>query len=224
MKKSTAITGLLAITFVAFSVGIASAQQQSANTSAEIQAGGLGTGINSMVRSILNDGAARPPMPAAQPSAQSMMMSAEAVLDMPVEAEARSMKAETMNASFAMEATVQTEDDVRELIRSLLENDSNLQAIEASDSHVRLTYRVKGSVLKFIKVTMPVTGEAYVSGDTTVLYPWYATRAGVKSDIRTRFDSRLSPHIESGSLSAANRIQLISEMHTFFTEEFASNN
>lgn len=224
MKKSTAITGLLAITFVAFSVGIASAQQQSANTSAEIQAGGLGTGINSMVRSILNDGAAQPPMPAAQPSAQSMMMSAEAVLDMPVEAEARSMKAETMNASFAMEATVQTEDDVRELIRSLLKNDANLQSIDASDSHVRVTYRAKGVLFRLIKVTIPVTAEAYASGETSVSYPWYATHAGVKSDIRTRFDERFAPQIESQTLSPANRIQLMSDMHAFFTEEFASNN
>ena len=133
------------------------------------------------------------------------------------------MKADaTSNAMFSLQAAEQTDDDVRQLVRSLLENDTHVHAIDSSDSHVRVTYKTKGKVLRFLKVTIPVTGEAYVSGDTAVTYPWYASMAGVRTDIKTRFDARIASQIESESLSPSNRIQLISEMHAFFTEEFAS--
>ncbi len=222
MKKGSAITGFLTIAFVAFSIVTVSAQQMESTTNTDVRAGGLGTGLNSMVRSILNEEATAPQSPTALPAAQTMMMKVDAAADASVASYERSMDARAMNTSFSMEAVVHTDEDVRELIRSLLKNNANMQSIDASDTHVRITYRTKGSVLRFLRVTMPVTAEAYVSGRTTVSYPWYATRAGVKSDIRTRFDARISPQIETGSITASNRIQLINEMHAFFSDEFAT--
>lgn len=222
MKKSTAITGFLAITLVALSVATVSALELGATTETDVRSGGLGTGLNSMVRSILNESSETLPPQAPQPAAQTMMMSAEATADTSFVPNVQTMKASPMNAAFSMETAAQTDDDVRELIRSLLKNNSNVQSIDASDSHVRLTFRTKASKLRFLKVTMSITGEAYASGGTTVTYPWYATRAGVKSDIRIRFDEQIAPLIAGESLTPENRIALISTMHAFFTEEFAS--
>ncbi len=221
MKKGTAITALIMVTLIAASGGAASAQQLSASTSAETSIGGLGTGLNSMVRSILNDEPKASPAPAAQPAAQMMMIEADAQTRSGGDSNARNMNAGTANTAFTMQAAAQTEADVSEFIRSILKNDANVQSVDASDSHVRLTYRTNGTVFRFLKVTIPVTGEVYVSGKTTVTYPWYATMAGLKSDIRTRFTERLE-FTASESIPPETQIQLISTMHAFFNEEFAS--
>ena len=225
MKNKAAITGLIAVTLVALSAASVSAQadvRANTSTSAEVRVGGLGTGLNHMVRTILGDDSSASLLPAAEPAAQTMMMSVEDAADTVAIPSGRAMKAESSDMMFSLQASAQTEEDVRILIRSLLQNDANLQSIDASDTHVRLTYRTHGTVLKFLRVTIPVTGEAYISGKTTVSYPWYAGMAGVKSDIRARFEERIAPQIGSEDMSADTQIQLIGEMHQFFTEEFAS--
>jgi hypothetical protein len=218
MNKNSVITGFIAVSLVVFSISTAAAQQLNASTSADVRAGGLGTGLNSMVRSILGEQSNAPVAPSPAPAA--LMMSAEAAADMSQPQE-RAMKASASNAMISLQAAAQTEEDVSALIRSLLQNNADLQSIDASDTHVRLTYRAHGTVLRFLKVSIPVTGEAYISGKTTVSYPWYAGMAGLNGDIRARFEERIAPLIQTETLSPETRIQLISEMHAFFTEEFS---
>lgn len=225
MKKQTVITGFLAITFAAISITSVSAQ-----TAADVNStagatvnsgGGLGTGLNSMVRNILGEDQQMKPV---APQA-ALMMEANTAADMSAPpAQARMMmKAESANATaFSMQAPRQTNEDVAVMIHTLLKNDGNLQSIDASDTRVRVIYMIRGMLFKFIPVTVPVTGEAYASGKTIVTYPWYASRVGIKSDIRSRFNARIAPQIENTSISPNNRVLLIGEIHTFFTEEFNS--
>ncbi len=223
MRKRTVIAGFFSIIFVAISVTSVSADSAvtaSATTSAAVHVGGLGTGLSHMVQSILGDKSS----PSAPVAAQSAYISNKVNPDFSV-VHARSMTnkaSTTIPTDSLVHGSIQTDIDVSEYIGHLLQNDGNLQAIEASDSHVRVTYLKRGIIFKLVQMSVPVIGEAYVSGKTTVTYPWYAGMAGIRSDIRSRFDARIAKEINTSSLTPENRIQLIHQMYSFFADEFSS--
>jgi hypothetical protein len=220
MKKETAISIFAAILLASLSIAGASAQT-AVDLNAQVNTGGgLGKGLNSMVRNILGE---EDEQQLIAPQA-SLMMESNASADMSAPAPAaRMLKADVSSATMAYSQVTapMTDDDVSQLISALLIQDDRLQSVDASDTHVRMTYRTEGTVLRFIRVQIPVTAEAYISGQTSLSYPWYVRVPGA-GDMRARLDARIGSLINTESITPDNRALLINEMYAFFQTEMKS--
>lgn len=229
MKKQTAITSIFLIT-LCIGAGTVFAQT-SVDTSASLEAetnsgGGLGKGINSMVRSILGETEESAALYSAPTPEPSLMMQMNAAADQSAEArmvpEAATM---SMKAGFAADTIIpMSKIELSDYIHDLLIQDSNVQSVDSSDTHVRLTYAVPSKVFRVVRVTMRVTVSATISGKTEVTYPWYAFAssaavAELKSDVR----ERVLPLIPSEPFTPDEQRVLIDELHLALAAKFGSS-
>ncbi len=223
MKKQTAITALLAISIVALSAVSASAQVQAA-LNAEMQTGGLGSGLNSMVRNILGEQEAAQ----ANSAAQTMMMTAPlpAALDMSAQSQPQATHARTMSlkaevAADTLMVAALTEDDLHAYIQSLMEGDVGLLSVDTAETHVRVTYAADAKVFGIVPVMAKITVGAYASGETRVTYPWYAfATKRLSNEFKRSVQERIEPLITSESFTLEQQQILIDEMYLILSSEF----
>lgn len=223
MKKSTVVAGILVLAIAGFSAMSASAQIQS-TTSAELNSGGgLGKGLNYMVRSILGD-TQESAASVVAPQATTMMMQVNTAADTTTAPpQARSLKAAPEAASLMM-ASALTEDGLHKHIQSLMRVDSNLQSVDTAETHVRLTYAFPVKAFGFVPVMARVTVGAYVSGRTEVSYPWYAfSTKTLSNEFKTRVKEHVVPLIPPQEFTLEAQQTLINEIHVVLAGEFGSS-
>ena len=226
MKKQTALTSLFlaALILGGGTVSAQTAAQATTSTQAQVNTGGgLGKGINSMVRGILGDDSsqAQSGAPAPEPS---LMMQMNATMDSHVRVapKAAAMSAKSVTDSDAARAMTDTE--LGAYVHALLLQDSNIQSIDSADSHVRITYAVPSTVLRFVRVTLRMTVEASASGATEVTYPWYAfgssrTISVLKADVA----ERVQPLIPKRAFTPIEQKMLIDAIHVSLASKLGSS-
>lgn len=225
MKKQTTVTSIFLATLL-LGAGTVFAQATVQNSvGIETSGGGLGKGINSMVRSILGEGegqAEKKSAPAPEPSLR-MQMNAVSDQAMPVSPPQASTM--MMKAEFSEQAvSPMTQAELNAYIRELLLQDSNIQSIDSSDTHVRITYTVPSKVFRVVKVTLRVTASAAVSGETSVTYPWYAFGAtAALNDLRADLKSNVEPGIPTESFTTDDQRTLIDALHVSLAAKLGSS-
>ncbi len=233
MKKQTVISIVL-LAALAAGTSVSAQTTVQADASADIESntgGGLGKGISHMVRNILGDDASTEAATFAAPAAPeaSLMMQAQSsgVVNAAPSPAPQAFKATFKSASFAAD-TVQlapmTKDDLRAYISGLLESDSNLQSVDTSESHVRVTYAVPAKIFRVVPVIMKVTAGAYASGGTDVSYPWYAFAAShASAAFKASLNTDVAPLIPSGDFSLEDQKTLIDTLHVTLAATFGSS-
>lgn len=220
MNKMSVIPVIAAVSLMTAGTVFAQATVQS-DTRAQLNTGGLGKGLNTMVRSILGDTESAQAKLASPPAEPSLMMQMNAAADVQSAGspQARSMSFEASNADAAVVAM--SDGELSAYVRELLLADSNLQSIDTSDTHVRVTYAVPSKVLRFVNVTLRITVSANAAKTTEVVYPWYA---GLASNVRTDFKRRAATEIDglipNHPFTPDEQRELIDRIHVMLAGEF----
>ncbi len=226
MKKQRATAVFLAMSIVALSAASASAQMN-ASAQGEVNAGGgLGSGLNYMVKNILGESAAQ----SAPVAPQTMMMQMNTAVDGAAEADmsappqARTMSFKAAAANETMMVVALTEEGLHEHIQELLRNDDSLQSVDTAETHVRLAYAVPARAFGFVPVMAKITVGAYASGETRVSYPWYAfATKKLSNSFKAKVQERVKPLITSESFTLEQQQMLIDEIHLVLAGEFQSS-
>ena len=227
MKKQTAFISILLVTLL---VGAGTVfAQTSAEESAEVSAasgGGLGKGINSMVRGILGESENDAARKSAQPSEPSAMMQMNAVSDQGTNLRIASPQSQTMSmkAAFVADTVIpMSDEELRAYIHDQMTQDSNIQSIDSSDTHVRITYTIPSKVFRVVKFTLRVTASATVSGETEVTYPWYAFAASsAVQELRVHLRENVEPLIPRANFTPDEQRMLIDELHVSLAAQFGA--
>ena len=224
MKKQTIYTVAL-ISGLVLTTGSAFAQVD-VSGNAGIEAGGLGKGLSNMVRGILGEQEASSGARFSAPAEPSVMMQMDAAADMnaqaPLAPQAMTMSLKAANAKETI--VPMSVDELAAYVHQLILSDSNIQSVDTSDSHVRVTYAVPSKVFRLMKVTLRVTVGAQASGQTEVTYPWYAfATARAASDLKTDMQERIVPLIPAHAFTPDEQRMLIDEIHLMLEARLGSS-
>ena len=227
MKKQTAVTIaiLVALLVGAGTVSAQTAVQADASSQTDVTTGGgLGKGIKSMVRGILGDEPTQTidNAPAAKPSVM-MQINAKSDPNGSVHIAPQSA-ARAMKSAVRADAASMTDAQLSEYIHALILEDSNIQSIDSSDSHVRITYVVPSRVFRFLRITLRVTVGATASGATEVTYPWYAfdsthTMAELKADVAAHVEQL----IPKNAFTPLEQKMLIDQIHVALVSKLGTS-
>lgn len=230
MKKQAVI--LIGLTLALAAYSTVSAQilvQADASASAETNSGGgLGKGLNYMVKSILGDtGQSEPASAQSAPvPAAAMMMQVNTAADARLAPQPETMSLKSAMTAFNADAAIEpvTEESLHAYILELMREDSHIQSVDTSDTHVRVTYAVPAKVLGFVRVVLKITAGAYASGKTDVSYPWYSFAASrAAPELQTRLTEQVEPLISSESFTLEEQQTLIDAIHIALAGEFESS-
>lgn len=223
-RKSIAVVLILAI--VAFSATTAFADKDTSIES-EGEYGGLGRGLDRMVRSILGESqeSYEAVSPQAAPTPTSMMMQANPAADMKAAAPTgRAMTFKAAQTQETIEQVVVTEERLHEHIRTLLRDDSSLQSVDTAETHVRVTYTHPVKIFRFVPVTARITVAAYASGEVEIGYPWYAfATKTLARGFDTRVRAMVEPTVPKGEFSLETQAALVDEIYTLLSETFGAS-
>ena len=226
MKKQTALTALFLVTLImgGGTVLAQTAVQADTSTEADINTGGgLGKGINSMVRGILGDDSsqARSGAPTPEPS---LMMQMNATMDTRAPIAPQAAKMSAKSAPAAITAAAMTDADLGAYVHEQLAQDSNIQSIDTSDTHVRITYAVPSTVFRFVRVTLRVTVGASASGATEVTYPWYAFGSSAMiAELKRDVNENVAPLIPKRTFTPDEQKTLIDGIHVALAAKLGSS-
>ncbi len=178
--------------------------------------GGLGGGISTMVRGILNDGEE------SEADARMMMFSAPTADAVAAPSEGtETAPAAAAVMMKAMAAPAPTEEDAASFVRATLTSDERIRSIDVSDGHVRVSYNVQGTFLKLFKIPVVVRTEVYASGDVRLIMPWFARMPGSGTGF-ARLQERMSGFVPAETFDPALRIQILTEVHAFLLETYGA--
>ena len=107
---------------------------------------------------------------------------------------------------------------------SLMTEDSDVTAVNSSDSSVAVSYKEPAKLFGIFSVSVPATAEAKADGTVTVKYPWYAfLMSKDDASLQAAVTSHVSNPRTSGSFSASARMQLADSLRAGL-KSFADSN
>jgi hypothetical protein len=225
--KPRSVIFAIAIAVLPFCAGVVSAQtdtQAGATAEMYVHDGGLGRGLSNMVKGILGETEAPQARYAApaEPSVMMQMTALDSNASVTAAPQAATMSLKAANAETTI--VPMSDSELSAYVHDLLIADSNIQSIDTSDTHVRVTYAVPSTVFRFVKVVLRVTVSANASGLADVSYPWYSFAAShAATDLRTDVSERVAPLIPGHAFSPDEQRMLIDEIHLTLAARLGSS-